>query len=155
MTEKRITEQHHATFDGLRHFDEDGNEFWLARQLARILEYSEYRHFLPVIERARQACLNSGRVPEDHFEDILEMVAIGSGARRELPDISLYEQIREKEKAVKDLETKAVHSAAVFDLTAVNPNAVIRVDDRTQQEIIANIERQGRIVSEALARLAE
>lgn len=89
MTEKLITEQHHATFDGLRHFDEDGNEFWLARQLAKILEYSEYRHFLPVIERARQACLNSGRVPEDHFEDILEMVEIGSGARRELPDIRL------------------------------------------------------------------
>lgn len=89
MTEKHITEKHHATFDGMRHFDEDGNEFWLARQLARILEYSEYRHFLPVVERARQACLNSGRTPKDHFEDILEMVEIGSGARRELPDVRL------------------------------------------------------------------
>jgi hypothetical protein len=43
----------------------------------------------------------------------------------------------------------------VFDLKAVNPNAVTRVDDRTPQEIIANIERQGRIVSEALGRLAK
>ena len=89
MTKKHIVEKHHATFDGLRHFDEDGNEFWLARQLAKVLEYSEYRHFLPVIERARQACQNSGRAPEDHFEDILEMVEIGSGARRELPDVRL------------------------------------------------------------------
>jgi DNA-damage-inducible protein D len=59
MTEKHIAEKHHATFEGLRHFDEDGNEFWLARQLAKVLEYSEYRHFLPVIERAREACRNS------------------------------------------------------------------------------------------------
>lgn len=89
MTEKHIAEKHHATFEGLRHFNEDGNEFWLARQLAKVLEYSEYRHFLPVIERAREACRNSGRAAEDHFEDILEMVEIGSGAKRELPDIRL------------------------------------------------------------------
>ncbi len=89
MTEKRISEKHHVTFEGLRRVDQDGNEYWLARQLAKVLEYSEYRHFQPVIERARGACRNSGRVPEDHFEEILEMVEIGSGAKRELPDIRL------------------------------------------------------------------
>ena len=63
-------------------------------------------------------------------------------------------QIREKEKAAKDLEAKAADiDAAVFDLKAVNPNAVTRVDDRTPQELIGNIAQQGRIVSEALARL--
>lgn len=63
-------------------------------------------------------------------------------------------QIREKEKAAKDLETKAADiDAAVFDLKAVNPNAVTKVDDRTPQEIIGSIEQQGRIVSESLARL--
>jgi type I restriction enzyme M protein len=65
-------------------------------------------------------------------------------------------QIREKEKAVKDLETKAADiDAAVFDLKAVNPNAVTKVDDRTPQQIIGSIEQQGRIVSESLARLAK
>jgi len=88
MTEKHIIDTHHATFEGLRRI-ENGNEYWLARQLARVLEYSEYRHFLPVLARAREACRNSGRDPEDHFEDILEMVDIGSGARRELPDVRL------------------------------------------------------------------
>ena len=64
-------------------------------------------------------------------------------------------KIRDKEKAVKDLETKAADiDAAVFDLKAVNPNAVTRVDERTPQQIIAGIEQQGRIVSEALTRLA-
>lgn len=65
-------------------------------------------------------------------------------------------QIREKEKTVKVLETKAADiDAAVFDLKAVNPNAVAKVDDRTPQQIIGSIEQQGRIVSESLARLAK
>ena len=69
---------------------------------------------------------------------------------------AVEEQIREKEKAARDLETKAADiDAAVFDLKAVNPNAVAKVDERTPQEIIGSIERQGRIVSEALARLAK
>ena len=89
MTDQRIATQHHATFEGIRHVDADGNEFWLARPLAKVLDYSEYRHFLPVIERAREACRKSSQAEENHFEDVLEMVDIGSGARRELPDIRL------------------------------------------------------------------
>ncbi|MCU9946266.1 DNA damage-inducible protein D [Pseudomonas sp. PDM13] len=86
---RNVTDQHHATFEGLRQTDEEGNEFWLARQLAEVLGYSQYRHFTPVVERAREACLRSGHVIEDHIEDILTMVAIGSGAQRQVPDIRL------------------------------------------------------------------
>jgi len=89
MTNKRILEQHHATFDSIRQQDEEGNEYWLARPLAKVLDYSEYRHFLPVLERAKEACRNSNQAVEDHFEDVLAMVEIGSGAKRELPDIKL------------------------------------------------------------------
>ncbi|WP_228111810.1 DNA damage-inducible protein D [Zoogloea sp. 1C4] len=89
MPDKSVAHQHHATFEGIRHVDDEGNEFWLARPLGKVLDYSEYRHFLPVVERAREACRNSGHPVEDHFEDILEMVEIGSGARRELPDVRL------------------------------------------------------------------
>lgn len=89
MTEKHITDMHHATFESIRQLDESGNEYWLARQLSRVLEYSEYRHFLPVIERAREACRNSSRNPQDHFEDILDMVQIGSGAKRQVEDVRL------------------------------------------------------------------
>jgi DNA-damage-inducible protein D len=53
------------------------------------LEYSEFRHFLPVIDKAKQACLNSGQVIHSHFEDILDMVNIGSGAKREISDVKL------------------------------------------------------------------
>ena len=63
-------------------------------------------------------------------------------------------QILEKDKTARDLETQAADiDAAVFDLKAVNPTAVVDVDVRTPQQIIENIEAQGRIVEEALARL--
>ena len=55
----------------------------------KILEYTEYRHFLPVVEKAKIACQNSGQRIEDHFEDILEMVGIGSGAERSVDSIKL------------------------------------------------------------------
>lgn len=89
MTEKHIAQQHHETFQGMRQFDADGNEFWLARQLAKVLEYSEYRHFQPVIERAKEACRNSSHPVDNHFEDVLDMVDIGSGAKRQVGDIRL------------------------------------------------------------------
>jgi DNA-damage-inducible protein D len=89
MTGKDIVKQHLTTFDSIRHLDNDGNEYWLARQLARVLEYSQYRHFQPVLERAREACRNSRQRTEDHMEDILTMVDIGSRAQREVEDVRL------------------------------------------------------------------
>lgn len=89
MPKSPISSQHHATFEGIRQLDEAGNEFWSARQLAKVLEYSEYRHFLPVIAKAREACLNSQYAVADHFEDILDMVEIGSGAKRQVEDVRL------------------------------------------------------------------
>lgn len=88
MSKDVIETTHHQTFESLKQ-EEEGSEFWSARQLAKILEYSEYRHFLPVIEKAKEACKNSGNAIEDHFEDILEMVEIGSGARRQISDVRL------------------------------------------------------------------
>lgn len=88
MTSK-LTRQHHATFESIRQTDPAGNEFWLGRQLSKVLEYSQYRHFLPVLERAREACRNSGQAVADHMEDILTMVDIGSGAQREVEDVRL------------------------------------------------------------------
>jgi type I restriction enzyme M protein len=62
--------------------------------------------------------------------------------------------IREKEKAARDLEAEATAiDAAVFDLKAVNPNAVAVVDERTPAQIIASIDAQGQIVAQALGRL--
>ena len=78
-----------TVFEQIKEIDDNGNEFWGARKLSKILEYSEFRHFLPVIDRAKEACKNSNHSIEDHFEDYLEMVPIGSGAERKMESIKL------------------------------------------------------------------
>lgn len=78
-----------SLFEDIRKVDEDGNEYWSARELWKVLEYTEYRHFLPVVEKAKIACENSGQVVANHFEDILEMVSLGSGAQRQMESIKL------------------------------------------------------------------
>ena len=87
--EESLTNQTKTIFERLKQLDAAGNEFWLARSLGRVLEYSEFRHFKPAIERAKEACKTSGINVLDHFEDVLEMVPIGSGAERELNDLKL------------------------------------------------------------------
>ncbi|MBT2117759.1 DNA damage-inducible protein D [Dyella sp. LX-66] len=77
------------TFEEIRHVAEDGAEYWRARELAVVLEYSQYRNFQPVIERAIEACRNSGLSPRDHFAQIHTMVDIGSGGQRRVEDWKL------------------------------------------------------------------
>lgn len=87
--EDELTNQTRTVFEIIKRFDDDANEFWSARDLGRVLEYSQFRHFTAVIERAKEACKNSGISVLDHFEDILTMVPIGSGAEREIDDVRL------------------------------------------------------------------
>ena len=78
---------HSSIFESIKKINEQRMEYWSARVLSKILEYSEYRHFVPVIAKAKDACSNSGHAVSDHFEDILEMVDIGSGAKRNIEDV--------------------------------------------------------------------
>lgn len=89
MSAKDIANQHHATFEGVRQLDEDGNEYWFARDLAPLLDYQQWRNFMQVIDKARLACEKSGRAVADHFADVSKMVDIGSGAKREVDDVRL------------------------------------------------------------------
>ncbi|HBR95562.1 MAG TPA: DNA damage-inducible protein D [Opitutae bacterium] len=86
---EEIENQHHQTFEGIKHTDSSGAEFWMARQLSKILDYAEFRNFLPVIEKAKKACANSGQPLENHFVEMHEMVPIGSGAGREMSSYGL------------------------------------------------------------------
>lgn len=87
--ENKILRPNQTIFEQIKRLDQTKNEYWTARDLAKVLEYSEYRHFKPVIDRAKEACKNSGYKVADHFEDILDMVSIGSGAEREIEDVKL------------------------------------------------------------------
>ena len=86
---KRLTKKTMSLFESIKHIDENGTEYWTSRSLWKILEYSEYRNFLPVIEKAKIACKNSGQNIEDHFVDFNEMVAIGSGTERPVDSVKL------------------------------------------------------------------
>lgn len=89
MTDKRITQQHHATFESIRQLDSTGHEFWSARDLAPLLEYRDWRNFMQVVDKARTACEQSGKRAGDHFGDATKMVDIGSGAQRQVEDVRL------------------------------------------------------------------
>ena len=86
---KPLEALHHRTFEGIKQLDEDGSEFWFARDLAPLLDYPQWRNFVPVLDRARQACRQSGQQVEDHFAEIRKMVGIGSGAQRPVEDVCL------------------------------------------------------------------
>ena len=77
------------TFESIKHINEYGEEYWLARELQPVLEYAQWRRFSDAIERAKLACKNSGFAVEDHFADVGKMVDIGSGAEREIDDVML------------------------------------------------------------------
>lgn len=77
------------TFESIKHINEEGQEYWLARELQPVLEYVQWRRFADAIERAKLACKNSGFEIEDHFADVGKMVGLGSGAEREVDDVML------------------------------------------------------------------
>jgi DNA-damage-inducible protein D len=75
---------HESPFERIKRMNDAGNEYWESRDLADVLEYTQYRNFEAVIEKAKLACFNSGHRIEDHFADVSKMVEIGSDATREI-----------------------------------------------------------------------
>ena len=82
-----IVNYNEQTFESIKHVNENGQEFWYARELQKVLGYSEWRNFQNVINKAKDACLNSGNNVQDHFVDVNKMVGIGSNAIRPVDDI--------------------------------------------------------------------
>lgn len=89
MSENELIAQTEKTFEDIKYVDENGNEYWYARELQTALQYSEWRRFEGVIEKAKDACKNSNINVLDHFVGADKMVKIGSGAVREQKDYVL------------------------------------------------------------------
>jgi DNA-damage-inducible protein D len=70
-------------------YEQDGIEYWLARELQILLGYSDWRNFINAIEKAKESCKTTGEAVLDHFVDVTKMVKIGSGAERKQDDIML------------------------------------------------------------------
>jgi DNA-damage-inducible protein D len=67
----------------------NGMECWSARELQEIFNYTDWRNFLKVADKAKEACKNSGEEIPDHFVDVNKMVQLGSGSERQIEDIAL------------------------------------------------------------------
>ena len=76
-------------FERIKHINEIGQEYWSGRELFKTLEYIKWDKFLNVIDKAKEACKNSGQNPDDHFPRVGKMVEIGSGAKRDIGDLHL------------------------------------------------------------------
>src|SRR6266581_8034185 len=83
------TSSHISPFEAIREVAEDGSEYWSARDLSKILGYAEWRNFTTAIEKAKEACENSGQDVFDHFVETNKMVKLGSRSQRKIEDYHL------------------------------------------------------------------
>lgn len=80
--------QTESIFENIKHISEDGSEFWYARELQTALEYSEWRNFKKVIEKAKISCENSANDVKSNFVEVNKKVRVGAG-NREIDDVKL------------------------------------------------------------------
>ncbi len=78
-----------SVFENIKKINQIGQEYWSARELFVALEYKKWDKFLNVIDKAKEACKNSGQEVENHFPRVEKMVRIGSGAERDIGDLFL------------------------------------------------------------------
>ena len=76
-------------FESIKHVDDDGNEYWYARELQKVLEYKRWDKFYNVIESAQVACSISNNNVLDHFSQVGKMINLGKGAQRKVSDYKL------------------------------------------------------------------
>ena len=89
MSEEIINEDNESLFEQIKHINENGIEYWQARELSKALDYSDFRNFIKVLQKAAKACEQSKQELSDHVVEFNEMVSIGSGAEREIPSYRL------------------------------------------------------------------
>lgn len=81
--------EHMSPFEAIKRVEDDGREWWSARVLSKMLGYSQWQAFTSAIERAKEACANSGQAVADHFIPADELIVAGKGAKRKLPSYKL------------------------------------------------------------------
>jgi DNA-damage-inducible protein D len=89
MKNELVIKTPQADFESIKKVDENGVEYWTARELVPVLGYARWQRFEEVIEKAKKACINSKQFPQDHFTGTGKMTQIGHGIVRRLDDYKL------------------------------------------------------------------
>lgn len=89
MAEEQNTSPHLSPFDTIRHENDQYGEYWSGRELYKLLGYSRWQKFKETIERAKIACEEAGQAASDHLHLEVQMVKLGSGAKRKIEDVYL------------------------------------------------------------------
>ena len=77
------------TFESIKHIDENGIEYWYARELQKVLKYNKWENFEKVIQKAKIACKNTGISVVEHFPDIRKTIRMPKNAEKEINDYKL------------------------------------------------------------------
>lgn len=77
------------TFESIKHIDEYGQEYWLARELARVLQYADWRNFENILFKAMDSCKNSGIPIESNFGEVTSFTKMNTGSVRKIGDYVL------------------------------------------------------------------
>lgn len=86
---KQLNNYNEQVFEEIKQVNEYGQEFWYARDLQHALGYAQWRRFYETIERAKEACRNSGNEVSIHFADVGKSSPMPNGGYREIEDIML------------------------------------------------------------------
>ena len=84
-----IKEHTEKIFEDIKHIDEECDEYWYARELQRVLGYSQWRRFKNTVSKAKTSCNNSNVRVEDHFSNVGKMINLGKGGTRNINDYKL------------------------------------------------------------------
>lgn len=70
-------------------YEQDGIEFWMARELQGLLGYADWRNFLNAVDKAKESCSTTGEAIMDHFVDVTKTIPMPKGANKKVPDLML------------------------------------------------------------------
>ncbi|MBR0427092.1 MAG: DNA damage-inducible protein D [Clostridia bacterium] len=86
---QEMEETYNKRFEEIKHTDENGLEFWYARELMKVLQYSKWENFKKVLKKAMDACENSGISIKDCFPDVRKSIISGKGKEELIEDYKL------------------------------------------------------------------
>ena len=158
-----LVAEEYQGFEQIKHVDENGNEYWFARELSAVLEYAEWRNFSKVIDRAMLACKNSGFIIAEQFVEVNKLIEHGKNGLRKLIDYKLSryacylivqngdprKEIIATGQTYFAIQTRRQEVADYFNqLGEDNKRLVIRGDIKQWNQMLAEAARNAGVITE-------